>query len=123
MIKLRGHHLICLRFFLGEGYSQKFIDNLKDLVERAEKREVIEVVAGGDDVCRFCPSLVDDRCSNDDPGIRQLDSIALKRLGAAVGELVYWPELGTRLESAPPGWLDAFCEGCIWEAVCQRVKA
>jgi hypothetical protein len=122
LIKLRGHHLICLRFFQGEGYSQDFIDNLKDLVARAENRETIEVVAGGDDVCRYCPSLVDDRCSHDDEEIKKLDGIALRKMGAAPGDQVYWEKLGARLDSALPGWLDAFCEGCYWEDVCDRAK-
>ena len=31
MLRLRAHHLICLQFFKGEGYSLEFIENLEIL--------------------------------------------------------------------------------------------
>lgn len=36
MIRLRGHHLICLHFYRGEGYSREFVENLEDIVRRAK---------------------------------------------------------------------------------------
>ncbi|HDL01563.1 MAG TPA: DUF1284 domain-containing protein, partial [candidate division Zixibacteria bacterium] len=29
MVRLRAHHLICLHFYRGEGYSEGFIENLE----------------------------------------------------------------------------------------------
>ena len=62
MLKLRGHHLVCLHYFQGEGYSREFVCNLQELVHRAEKGEPVEVVVGPDDVCRACPNLRKGRC-------------------------------------------------------------
>jgi len=45
--KLRGHHLICLNFFRGEGYSEDFIKNIYSVM----KKEKVEIVKGADDVC------------------------------------------------------------------------
>lgn len=122
MIRLRGHHLICLHFFQGEGYSQEFVDNLQQVVTRAEKGDEIEIVAGSDDVCRLCPSMSDDTCAHDDEEIRKLDRISLKRLEMTVGDRTFWHDIKSKLQSAPEGWLDAFCEGCYWEDVCGKVK-
>jgi hypothetical protein len=44
VIKLRGHHLICLHFYRSEGYSREFVKNLEDIVRRATEGEKLEVV-------------------------------------------------------------------------------
>jgi len=53
--KLRGHHLICLNFFKGEGYSEDFISNIHSVIGE----DNIEIVQGPDDVCAWCPYLKD----------------------------------------------------------------
>uniref|UniRef100_A0A7C4WD24 DUF1284 domain-containing protein n=1 Tax=Geoglobus ahangari TaxID=113653 RepID=A0A7C4WD24_9EURY len=58
-MKLRGHHLICLNFFKGEGYSKEFVEN----IERILKEREIEVVIGADDVCSKCPHLKSGSCN------------------------------------------------------------
>ena len=57
VIKLRGHHLVCLHFFKGEGYNLEYVENLAYILKRAEAGDGIEVAAGADDVCNTCPSL------------------------------------------------------------------
>ena len=54
-MKLRGHHLVCLHFFTGEGYTKEFIDNLNRILKKAEAGEEIEVINSADDVCIKCP--------------------------------------------------------------------
>ena len=54
MLNLRGHHLICLNFFKGEGYDEVFIKNLEKILSKMEK-ENIKVVEDFDDVCKSCP--------------------------------------------------------------------
>ncbi|MEW6446477.1 MAG: DUF1284 domain-containing protein [Bacillota bacterium] len=126
MIKLRGHHLICLQFFRGEGYSREFVENLENVIGRAERGEEIELVEGPDDVCRTCASLHDGRCTSEPAGgeakIRPLDSKAADRLGVGIGERVFWREITARVSATPKGWLAAFCEGCRWEDACLEGK-
>ncbi len=62
VIKLRGHHLVCLHFFKGEGYNPEYIENLREILRRAEAGEEIEVSSGVDDVCRMCPNLKGEIC-------------------------------------------------------------
>ena len=61
-MRLRAHHLICLHFFKGEGYTPEYVENLRFIVGRAKARERIEVVMGADDVCKPCPFLKDGIC-------------------------------------------------------------
>lgn len=125
MLKFRGHHLICLHFFQGEGYSEEYVENLRNVLERADKKEEIEVVEGPDDICRACPSLKEDRCNHKngaDLEISNLDNIAIKFLGVAKGEKVIWSNIKNKIKLAPKEWLAAFCEGCDWENVCNRTR-
>lgn len=122
MLKFRGHHFICLNFFLGEGYSKDFVDNLNRLMERANAGEEIKIVEGADDVCGFCPSLINGLCRHDEEEIRKADRIALKKLGFAVGEKIKWEESRRRVKEISRDWLYAFCEGCYWEQLCEMVK-
>ncbi len=63
-MKLRGHHLICLHFYRGEGYSEDYVEHLWKMVKKAEEGEIIEVIAGADDICKACPYLQGDICAH-----------------------------------------------------------
>lgn len=125
VLKLRGHHLICLHFFQGEGYSREFIENLKGVVGRAEAGEEIELVEGADDVCRACPALKDGRCASKpdaEAEIREMDVEAAAHLGISAGERVHWRDLKVKVGATPKEWFAAFCAGCDWEKACVERK-
>lgn len=121
MLKLRGHHLICLHFFRGEGYSREFVANLREVVGRAQAGEEIELIAGPDDVCRACPALEGDKCQAEpgvDTAIREMDAEAAAHLGLKVGERVRWAVVKEKVAATPPDWFAAFCAGCGQEWIC-----
>ncbi len=115
--KLRGHHLICLNFFRGEGYSEDFIKNIYEVIEK----ERIEIVAGPDDVCARCPFLKDMKCGSyeyTDEMILVQDREALRLLGWRPDMTVDWNIIKTRLPGILKEWKAQFCEGCGYRKVC-----
>ena len=125
MIRLRGHHFVCLHFYRGEGYSPEYVKNLEDVLYRAMDGEEIEAVACADDICRACPTLQGEKCvakPGMDAEIRQMDAEATLRLNVDVGSKVFWREIKTKMMAAPKEWLAAFCRGCLWEKVCAEKK-
>jgi hypothetical protein len=125
VIRMRGHHLVCLHFFRGHGPSKEFVAKVDEVVGRAEKGEEIEVVEGADDVCRACPALQGERCAakpDMDAQIREMDREAAAHLGLGVGARVLWEDVKAKVASTPGEWLAAFCEGCDWEKVCAEGK-
>ena len=120
-VRLRGHHLLCLRTFAGEGYDAGFLDNLRSVLARAEAEGAVLVVDGADDVCAACPTLGrDGRCEHQpeaDADIRALDALALELLGARAGDVVRLGEPALSGEAAAR-WLAEACVGCEWEIVC-----
>lgn len=125
-VRLRGHHLICLQFFRGEGYSQEFVGNLAHAIERATGERAL-IVSGADSVCAACPELgSDSRCASESAGgeveIARIDELALEILGASTGERLSLPEARERLEADAMGvgmWRASACDGCAWEGVCE----
>ena len=82
VVELRGHHLICLHFFRGEGYNKDFVENLRRIIEKAES-EFVRVVNGADDVCKKCPYNVNGICNYSETSeeeVRELDELALNLL-------------------------------------------
>lgn len=126
-VALRGHHLICLQFYRGEDYSAQFVANLDGVLGGAATQPAL-IVAHADDVCEACPELGPDRlCASESAGgedeISRIDRLALELLDAAPGELISLAEARTRLESDAVGvgtWRASACDGCGWEAVCER---
>jgi hypothetical protein len=122
MGKLRGHHLICLHFYDGEGYDEPFIENLEQVLEEIE-REGVEVTADPDDVCEPCPHRQADRCTfsrTADREIREMDARALALLGLAPGKRVGWTWLRNTVETIFPEWYATHCHLCTWRSACEK---
>jgi hypothetical protein len=124
-LSLRGHHLICLQFFRGEGYTDQFVKNLLIVLDQATHQDAL-VVMGIDDVCVACPELGSDaQCASKDAGgeeeVALLDELALSVLEVGVGEQLTLAEARERLEANAVGvglWRARACDGCAWESVC-----
>lgn len=109
MPKLRGHHLICLQFFVGKGYNQRFVENTFKVLRNAKR---VIVVDGMDDVCKACPNK---KCS-----VEELDRLALSLLSIKVGSVVRWDDVRRRLRRILPIWIRKACRGCRWWRICRN---
>ena len=122
MPRLRGHHLICLHFFNGEGYTQKFAENLRDVLQKT-KSEDVEISPGADDICEGCPHLEQMRCrftEDADEGIREMDKRALELLQKGEGSKVKWHEIQKRIPELFYSWYGTYCTTCGWKWACER---
>jgi len=122
ILRLRGHHLICLHFFNGEGYDVAFTENLDDVLKRAGS-EYIEVCEGADMVCEKCPYLKDRKCEHDehaDEGIREMDREALALLEIKNGSEVRWREIKEKVPALFLHWSRQYCNECDWKKTCEK---
>ena len=123
MIRLRGHHLVCLHFYKGEGYRPEFVAYLGSILKRAVKGEQIEVVCGPDDVCAKCLFLRADKClynDNADEEIREMDETAVQLQKTRKGERVHWQDLRENLPRIFGIWSKKYCKGCDWRKACEK---
>jgi len=124
MPSLRGHHLLCLHFFNGEGYSPEFIRNLEMRLQEIEDCGA-EICSGADDICRKCTYLKDTFCQytkNADKEISEMDTTALRLLGVSIGSSVSWDSIKTILPQIFSEWYRRYCQDCSWEKVCNKNK-
>ncbi len=122
MVGLRGHHLICLHFFNGEGYNEEFINNLKSTL-RSAAADGIKVTSGVDDICGSCPYQKDTYCrhtDNADNEICAMDRTALKLLHVSPGDRVTWEDILRALPKIFPEWYHSNCTECDWKGACEN---
>lgn len=122
-MKFRGHHLICLQFFKGEGYSEDFVAHLHNLLKKAEEEQEIEIAGAADDVCMICPYLKDGICcykEGADERIRNMDLKALELLKIREGMQVRWRDIRERLPEILGDWARLYCGDCDWKGACEK---
>lgn len=122
--RLRGHHLVCLHFFVGQGYSPAFVERLTALLGAAAEGDV-EVAPGADDLCSACPALSGARCAHTesaDAEVRAMDERALQLLGLAPGQRIAWSGIKAQLPALFSRWYGEFCAGCAWRPACEEHK-
>ncbi len=119
MARLRGHHLICLNFFRGEGYSQEFVENIKKILESSS----LQVVFGADDVCLKCPYLENDVCIYSEGSgehVAELDQMAYGLLNVYPGDQTTWESVKKELPKIMKSWKGFACSECDWISVCKE---
>ena len=122
MARLRGHHLVCLHFYNGEGYDEPFIRNLEKVLAEV-RREGAQVVEGADDVCSLCLHRREESCTYSDAAdreIREMDRKALALLGLAPGSRGDWEKTGETVVANFREWYAAHCFACSWRPVCEK---
>lgn len=119
---LRGHHLICLHFFNGEGYNETFIKNLMHIMNRVEN-EMTTVSFGADNICTSCLHLNQSRCQsteNAEEEIREMDKKALELLELLPRDKVTWDEVKEKLPGIFSEWFSQYCLECKWKEACKK---
>jgi uncharacterized protein len=123
LIRLRGHHLICLHFFSGEGFQTEFIENLREIIKNAEAGEEVCACSGPDDICNRCPYLKAELClykKEADEEIRKMDQAAQELLHINTREEINWLDLTEKITGIFSAWSGQYCIGCDWKRVCEK---
>ena len=126
-IRLRGHHLLCMLTFVGEGYSPRFVANYAKIIRRMRAGEPVLIVQGPDDIC--APLLTEDapHCHRD--SVLERDRLALESAGALLGwrleagsEVIVDEAMLKRMQRGfASGELRLACSGCEWSGLCDKV--
>lgn len=123
MHKVRAHHGMCLAFFIGEGYSSSFVDNMwenKLFLERANP--IVEIVDCADSICEACPFNEDGMCQSIDK-VEQYDRKVLEHCAISNGSILSWKEYFNLVNEKviKSGIRKEICSDCEWNAICSKI--
>jgi len=120
-IRLRGHTLLCLQGFRGEGYSPGFTDNLASIHRdlNGNPDHPVELTEEPDAVCGACPHRAAAGCTlngmGSEAGMQAQDRHVLKLLGLKAGSVVRWRDVLDRIRASVKGSdLPSICGQCRW---------
>lgn len=123
MIKIRGHHFLCIEGFRGHGYSSDFVRNMKEIILKLKDDVDVVIVDFPDDICIFCPNLKDGRCVNEKGGeeyVLKMDRNFLSKSGfqsmktyrySYIKKIIY-EVFKTKKD------LLGICDVCSWKKIC-----
>ncbi|MGC8729073.1 MAG: DUF1284 domain-containing protein [Elusimicrobiales bacterium] len=123
-IKLRAHHLLCVKGFEGKGYDEDFINNMKNIVGILGDNAYVEVLNGCDDICVKCPNMKDGKCVSENGGeefVKIMDDIVLNKMGIKPQEVLNWREAENKVLSRfkLKKDLEGVCSDCSWNDICK----
>lgn len=116
MIPLRPHHALCITFFQGKGYSDRFVENMTEFVASLKGKTLL-LVTEPDAVCSACPHLLEN-C----PNAKKYDKLAARICEVEFDKAVPAEQLFEMVmdKIVLPDKLEQVCGDCEWFSTCSQ---
>lgn len=123
-ILLRPHHGMCLAYFKGKGYSNRFSAHMQEMLELFQKGAKIKLYVDTDAICAACPNNVCARCVEHSL-VERYDRAVLKLCQFSEGEEMSFAQFVNRVETQilSCGKRQEICKGCKWDYICRSEKS
>lgn len=117
---IRPHHLVCIEFFVGNGYSDEFTSNMRNVIRTLALDPILTSTAKADGVCAKCPNMIDGVCKTCDK-VDRYDREVLKAIEVADGETAKYTELQKKVREKIiySGKRESICGDCEWSELCK----
>lgn len=120
---LRGHHMLCMQMFRGEGYSDGFSQGMTAVIGRIRSNPSsrVRLVRRPDEICANCPNLTgQDQCSLSNRDVVKKDQGVFKTLGLKEDEngeicISYREALGLLRQNMTEEAFTEICGTCRWQ--------
>ena len=134
-VNLRGHHLLCILCYRGEGYTPEFIKNFDSIVERINKGASVEIVSGIDDVCAALHQSGTTACAHAEvcrqESVNRRDKAAVQDIARSLPKPIKTGEtLALKKDNVnhlrqlfAQGAIRQACADCPWFDFCSQIAA
>jgi len=113
---IRPHHSLCIQHFVGKGYSDDFVNEMKKIINTLEnKNPSLTLTSSCDVICSACPHKRGGICITHCKVIH-FDKACLNAFGLSFGDTISWENLKqlAAKEVINKGLLSKVCKGCQW---------
>jgi hypothetical protein len=121
MIELRPHHGMCIGQFIGNGYSEEFVENMKQTIAHLEASEDqrVKLVCRTDVICDKCPYNENDTCRSSQ-SVLDYDIACLRICGLEENQEISWGEFKNKVKEniLNSNKLNEVCMDCQWIEIC-----
>lgn len=120
-IKLHPHHLLCISFFKGKGYSQDFVENMATVISDLKRpNSTVTIINESDDICKACPNNIDGRCATQDK-VERYDKSLLDLCNLSVGQTLTYSALKQLVykKILSCNKRTQICGDCEWSDICK----
>lgn len=123
-IEIRPHHTMCLAFFEGKGYSDKFSAHMKEMLDQFLKNPVVVPVLRTDGICSCCPNNINGECTSPDKVLRY-DRELLEITGIEAESSIRFRTFTGIVQQKviSTGLREKICGDCQWNSICSAKKS
>lgn len=120
-VVLRPHHLLCIKFFVGRGYSEEFTANMYKTIADLNESDSVKIAFSADVLCAACPNFLGKTCKTQEKVCRY-DKKTAELLQLDDGKTYSYKELKARLEEKifSQNKFDDVCRDCEWANICHK---
>ena len=123
VIKLRPHHINCIYFFIGLGYNEEFVENMKNVIKRlkTDKDIKIQFTTETDKLCCCCPNKIKNLCNTEEK-VKQFDHLTIKYYNIELNKLYDYTFLEDIYKHFNYETLKNICGCCEWykQGICGK---
>ena len=119
---IRPHHLLCLQFFEGKGYSEEFVENMTEIHRTLHSENPTVIITEGvDDLCRKCPNSENGKCVKES-SICENDNRTLEALNIKVNDRMKWNSINSEVKEKilDKHLVKDVCRTCRWSVICDK---
>lgn len=115
MIKIRPHHILCMKAYVGKGYSEDFNINMKKIInELKDDSQDIQIVFGLDDICSKCPYNLGNGLCKSQEKVEKIDSKIIDYFDIKEDKYIY-KELKDKIyKKMNEDMFTDICSNCAW---------
>jgi len=122
-IKIRPHHALCIQNFIEKGYSNYFVENMRNTINylNSNPNIILKLSCDVDIICECCPNNILGECSSKDK-VLFFDKKCLELCELNNNTLISWEALKRKsmVNILIPQRLECVCEGCCWIDICKK---
>ena len=119
MLKIRTHHFLCMKAFIGRGYSKDFTENMINTINilKENKNQKIEVVVDLDKLCSKCPNNIKSKICNTNESVIQMDKKVMDYFNIKTGIYEYEEIINLIYNNINEDIIKDICGNCSWYKV------